>query len=89
MQGIQIATQQGQFDLGQQLARELAALDAALRREQVQASLADNAAARALQERLANNQLTQQDKQFLLSLGFNYDQLEINANQNAAQPIFG
>jgi len=87
MQGIQIATQQGQFALGQQLARELAALDAALRREQVQASLADNAAARALQERLAHNQLTQQDRQFLLSLGFSYDELETRANAQATGPI--
>jgi hypothetical protein len=84
---IQIATQQGQFDLSQKLSRELAALNAQLAREEIQARMGDNAAARALQERLSNNQLTQQDRQFLLSLGLSYDTLEVNANANATGPF--
>jgi hypothetical protein len=103
--GIQVATQQGQFVLAQQLSRELANLTAAIERERIAAQqkdnaeqrqvmreeiaarMGDNAASRALQERLSNNQLTQQDKQFLLSLGFSYDQLEINANADASAPF--
>lgn len=65
--GIQAATSVGQFDKAQQLQRELADLDAAIKRAT----------------------LEQQDKQFGLGLGYNYDALNANLNDSATRALLG
>lgn len=67
VQGIQFAMADRQFDLAQDLQRQLANVDAALRRAQIGESA----------------------RQFDLGLGFDYTQLQTNANQRATELAMG
>jgi hypothetical protein len=74
--GIQFAMADGQFDQAQALQRELANLDAAIKRESIRAGLTEGAAERSLREKLG-----------LLGIGYNYDALNATLNQRTAEII--
>jgi hypothetical protein len=78
VQGIQFAMSQDQFEDAQVLQRELANLDAAIRREIASSQNAFNYA-----------QLNENSRQFGLSLGFDYTQLQSMMNQAATEAALG
>jgi hypothetical protein len=76
MAGIQFAMNDGQFEQAQAMQRELANLDAAIKRESINAGLTEGNAERSLRERLG-----------LLGIGYDYDALNATLNQRTAEMI--
>lgn len=74
--GIQFAMNDGQFEQAQAMQRELANLDAAIKRESINAGLTEGSAERALRERLG-----------LLGIGYDYDALNATLNQRTAEVL--
>ena len=76
VQGIEFALRDGQFSEAQALQRELANLDAAIRREQIASTQGMHAA-----------DLAERARQHGLDLGFQYTNLGVQANRDATLPL--
>lgn len=81
--GIELAMNQGQFDQAQALQRELAALDAAIEREKIGASLSMDASDNALKRELGLGDLALRRYLGDEGIDYNYAELEYYGNRDA------